>query len=83
MSNITSTESPAALKHCATIGIGAGRATAGQVPVLRDMLGINLGQMPKFVRSFMTDAPGVLPALQAYVQAVKDGSFPDDRLHAW
>ncbi|MDR6522903.1 3-methyl-2-oxobutanoate hydroxymethyltransferase [Variovorax paradoxus] len=71
------------LKHCATIGIGAGKATAGQVLVLHDMLGINLGKMPKFVRNFMADAPGVLPALKAYVQAVKDGSFPDDRLHAW
>jgi 3-methyl-2-oxobutanoate hydroxymethyltransferase len=71
------------LKHCATIGIGAGKGTAGQVLVLHDMLGINLGRMPKFVRNFMADAPGVLPALKAYVQAVKDGSFPDDRLHAW
>lgn len=71
------------LKHCATIGIGAGKGTAGQVLVLHDMLGINLGKMPKFVRNFMADAPGVLPALKAYVQAVKDGSFPDDRLHAW
>lgn len=71
------------LKHCATIGIGAGKATAGQVLVLHDMLGINLGKMPKFVRNFMADAPGVLPALKAYVQAVKDGSFPDDQLHAW
>lgn len=76
-------ELTAELNHCATIGIGAGRATAGQVLVLHDMLGINLGKMPKFVRNFMADAPGVLPALQAYVRAVKDGSFPDDRLHAW
>lgn len=76
-------ELTAELTHCATIGIGAGRATAGQVLVLHDMLGINLGKMPKFVRNFMADAPGVLPALQAYVRAVKDGSFPDDRLHAW
>ncbi|MBB1600703.1 3-methyl-2-oxobutanoate hydroxymethyltransferase [Variovorax sp. UMC13] len=77
------TELTAELKHCATIGIGAGQGTAGQVLVLHDMLGINLGKMPKFVRNFMADAPGVLPALQAYVRAVKDGSFPDDRLHAW
>jgi 3-methyl-2-oxobutanoate hydroxymethyltransferase len=76
-------ELTAGLQHCATIGIGAGKATAGQVLVLHDMLGINLGKMPKFVRNFMADAPGVLPALKAYVQAVKDGSFPDDRLHAW
>jgi 3-methyl-2-oxobutanoate hydroxymethyltransferase len=71
------------LAHCATIGIGAGRGTAGQVLVLHDMLGMNLGKMARFVRNFMADAPGVAPALAAYVQAVKDGSFPDDALHAW
>ena len=76
-------ELTAELTRCATIGIGAGKSTAGQVLVLHDMLGINLGKMPKFVRNFMADAPGVLPALQAYVRAVKDGSFPDDQRHAW
>jgi 3-methyl-2-oxobutanoate hydroxymethyltransferase len=76
-------ELTAELTRCATIGIGAGRGTAGQVLVLHDMLGINLGKMPKFVRNFMSDAPGVAQALAAYVRAVKDGSFPDDQLHAW
>ncbi|MEJ8847809.1 3-methyl-2-oxobutanoate hydroxymethyltransferase [Variovorax rhizosphaerae] len=71
------------LTGCATIGIGAGRSTAGQVLVLHDMLGINLGKMPKFVRNFTADGGGIAQALQAYVRAVKDGSFPDDRLHAW
>lgn len=71
------------LRHCATIGIGAGRGTAGQVLVLHDMLGVGLGKMPKFVRNFMADAPGIAQAMQAYVRAVKDGSFPDDQLHAW
>ncbi|MDM0072770.1 3-methyl-2-oxobutanoate hydroxymethyltransferase [Variovorax sp. J2P1-59] len=71
------------LTRCATIGIGAGRATAGQVLVLHDMLGINLGKMPKFVRNFMVGSDGIAQAMQAYVRAVKDGSFPDDALHAW
>jgi 3-methyl-2-oxobutanoate hydroxymethyltransferase len=71
------------LEHCATIGIGAGSGTAGQVLVLHDMLGINLGKMAKFVRNFMADAPGVPEALAAYVRAVKDGSFPQDAVHAW
>jgi 3-methyl-2-oxobutanoate hydroxymethyltransferase len=71
------------LARCPTIGIGAGRATAGQVLVLHDMLGIHLGRMPKFVRNFMADTPGIAQALAAYVRAVKDGSFPDDQLHAW
>ena len=72
-----------ALRHCATIGIGAGRGTAGQVLVLHDMLGIHLGRTPKFVRNFLDGAPGIAEALRAYVRAVKDGSFPDERLHAW
>jgi len=71
------------LTHCATIGIGAGKDTAGQVLVLHDMLGINLGKMPKFVRNFMTGAPSVKEAMQAYVAAVKNGSFPDNAQHAW
>ena len=71
------------LTRCPTIGIGAGSATAGQVLVLHDMLGMNLGRMPKFVRNFMIGAGSVRGAMQAYVQAVKDGSFPVDSAHAW
>ena len=73
----------AELPHCHTIGIGAGNGTAGQVLVLHDMLGMNLGKMPRFVRNFMHDAGSIKGAMQAYVQAVKDGSFPDNALHAW
>ncbi|MFV0679604.1 3-methyl-2-oxobutanoate hydroxymethyltransferase [Ottowia sp.] len=83
-----SAELTEALPRCATIGIGAGRGTAGQVLVLHDMLGVNLGKNPKFVRNFMADSGGgreggVKAAIEAYVRAVKDGSFPDDALHAW
>jgi len=72
-----------ALPHCHTIGIGAGNGTAGQVLVMHDMLGIHLGKNPKFVRNFMTDQSSVQEAMSAYVRAVKDGSFPDNTLHAW
>ena len=71
------------LKRCATIGIGAGRATSGQVLVMHDMLGINLGKNPRFVRNFMDGAGSVREAMAAYVRAVKDGSFPIDDIHAW
>jgi 3-methyl-2-oxobutanoate hydroxymethyltransferase len=71
------------LTQCATIGIGAGNGTAGQVLVLHDMLGMNLGKMPKFVRNFMQDAGSVRGAMEAYVAAVKNSSFPDNALHAW
>jgi 3-methyl-2-oxobutanoate hydroxymethyltransferase len=75
------------LTHCATIGIGAGKGTAGQVLVLHDMLGMNLGKMPKFVRNFMegpdNKTASVRGAMEAYVRAVKDGSFPVNATHAW
>ena len=71
------------LARCHTIGIGAGNGTAGQVLVMHDMLGINLGKNPKFVRNFMTGHASVQAAIAAYVAAVKDGSFPVNAEHAW
>lgn len=86
---ILSAELTTELTHCPTIGIGAGKGTSGQVLVLHDMLGLNLGKMPKFVRNFMAALPGtpgqhgIKEAMQAYVEAVKSGSFPDNSQHAW
>ena len=71
------------LTHCPTIGIGAGQGTSGQVLVLHDMLGMNLGKMPKFVHNFMAEAHSVRGAMEAYVKAVKSGSFPVNAIHAW
>jgi 3-methyl-2-oxobutanoate hydroxymethyltransferase len=71
------------LPHCHTIGIGAGSGTAGQVLVMHDMLGLNLGRMPRFVRDFMQGQPSIQAAMAAYVQAVKSGEFPNDAQHAW
>ena len=71
------------LTHCPTVGIGAGQGTSGQVLVLHDMLGMNLGKMPKFVHNFMAEAHSVRGAMEAYVQAVKNGSFPVNAIHAW
>ena len=71
------------LPTCHTIGIGAGNGTAGQVLVMPDMLGVNLGKTPKFVRNFLQGQNSVQEAFAAYVAAVKDGSFPDNTQHAW
>ncbi len=75
------------LTSCITIGIGAGKDCDGQVLVLHDMLGMNLGKMPRFVHNFMADARNSAHSIQeafaTYVAAVKDGSFPDNQLHAW
>ena len=59
-----------------TIGIGAGPGCSGQVLVLYDMLGIYPGKPMRFVRNFMTGTDSIEAAVAAYVQAVKDGSFP-------
>jgi len=60
------------------IGIGAGVHCDGQVLVLQDMLGITPGKRPRFTHDFLADACGVAKAVEAYVAAVKDGSFPSD-----
>jgi 3-methyl-2-oxobutanoate hydroxymethyltransferase len=59
-----------------TIGIGAGVDCSGQVLVLHDMLGIFPGKRPRFVKDFMQGQPSIFAAVEAYVRAVKDGSFP-------
>lgn len=59
-----------------TIGIGAGRDCSGQVLVLYDLLGIFPGRKAKFVRNFMDGAASIQQAVENYVRAVKDGSFP-------
>jgi 3-methyl-2-oxobutanoate hydroxymethyltransferase len=78
-----STQLTQQLPTCHTIGIGAGNGTAGQVLVMPDMLGVNLGKTPKFVRNFLQGQHSVQEAFAAYVAAVKDGSFPDNTQHAW
>jgi 3-methyl-2-oxobutanoate hydroxymethyltransferase len=59
-----------------TIGIGAGPDCSGQVLVLHDMLNVFPGRKARFVRNFMEGAGSIQEAVQAYVRAVKDGTFP-------
>ncbi|WP_149196483.1 3-methyl-2-oxobutanoate hydroxymethyltransferase [Luteimonas suaedae] len=62
-----------------TIGIGAGPGCDGQVLVLHDFLGLESGhRRPKFVKDFLADGGSVAGAVQAYVAAVRDGSFPGE-----
>jgi 3-methyl-2-oxobutanoate hydroxymethyltransferase len=58
------------------IGIGAGPDCDGQVLVLYDMLGITPGKRPSFSRDFLADNGSVAGAIKAFVDAVRDGSFP-------
>ncbi len=59
-----------------TIGIGAGADCSGQVLVMHDMLGVFPGHRPKFVKNFMDGQASIEGAVRAYVEAVKDRSFP-------
>ncbi len=59
-----------------TIGIGAGHYTDGQVLVLHDMIGLNLGHTPRFVKNFLIDGRNITEAFEAYVKEVKDMTFP-------
>lgn len=59
------------------IGIGAGPHTDGQILVLYDILDITMGRTPRFVKNFMAGHEAPLAALRAYVEAVKQGSYPE------
>ncbi|UOD31568.1 3-methyl-2-oxobutanoate hydroxymethyltransferase [Massilia violaceinigra] len=59
-----------------TIGIGAGPDCSGQVLVMHDMLGVFPGRKARFVKNFMDGQTSIDAAVSAYVNAVKDGSFP-------
>lgn len=61
-----------------TIGIGAGKYCDGQVLVMHDMLGINTGHVPKFVKQYANVAEVARKGISDYVKEVTEGSFPDD-----
>jgi 3-methyl-2-oxobutanoate hydroxymethyltransferase len=59
-----------------TIGIGAGPACDGQVLVLYDALGLNVGFEPKFLKRFAHLDVEVRRALSRYVDEVRAGTYP-------
>lgn len=59
-----------------TVGIGAGPHCAGQVLVMHDMLGVFPGHKPRFVKNFMEGQTSIQGGVEAFIAAVKDGSFP-------
>ena len=61
-----------------TIGIGAGGGTDGQVLVVHDMLGINSGFSPRFLRRYANLAEIMHNAIGRYVEDVKSGDFPSE-----
>jgi len=62
------------------VGIGAGSWTDGQILVWHDLLGLYPGKKAKFVKNFLKgNTNGVQGALQDYINAVKQGTFPDEQ----
>lgn len=59
-----------------TIGIGAGPGCDGQVLVLHDMLGLNEGFTPKFLKHYAELAGTVRDAAQSFADDVRAGRYP-------
>ncbi len=59
-----------------TIGIGAGPECDGQVLVLPDMLGLNEGFSPGFLKKYAELAAEVRKAVGEYVREVREGRYP-------
>ncbi|HEX7245415.1 MAG TPA: 3-methyl-2-oxobutanoate hydroxymethyltransferase [Solirubrobacterales bacterium] len=60
-----------------TIGIGAGPATAGQVLVFHDLLGITTGRMAKFVKQYADIHDQMVTGMNQYVAEVRSRHFPE------
>jgi 3-methyl-2-oxobutanoate hydroxymethyltransferase len=60
-----------------TIGIGAGVRCDGQVLVLHDMLGLNDGFTPKFLKRYSHMADEVRGAVRRFGDDVRAGAYPD------
>lgn len=60
-----------------TIGIGAGPHCDGQVLVLPDLLGLNDGFAPKFLKKYADLAGTVREAVGRYGDEVRSGAYPD------
>ena len=61
------------------IGIGAGGVVDGQVLVMHDMLGINQGFSPRFLRRYANLAEDITRAVQTYIEDVKTQDFPNEK----
>ena len=59
-----------------TIGIGSGPDCSGQILVLQDVLGLNKGFRPRFLRTYAEGADSFQRALTHYDLDVKGGKYP-------
>ena len=60
-------------------GIGAGGDVDGQVLVIQDMLGMNNGFRPRFLRRYADLYTVMTDAISHYVSDVKNCDFPNEK----
>jgi 3-methyl-2-oxobutanoate hydroxymethyltransferase len=61
-----------------TIGIGAGVETSGQVLVWHDLLGINEGRAPKFVKRYAAVATEIRRGVETFAAEVRAREYPGE-----
>ncbi len=61
------------------IGIGAGGGVDGQVLVMHDMLGLNEGFSPRFLRKYANLGDIMTDAVRHYIDDVKSSDFPNEK----
>lgn len=69
----------AATVRIPVIGIGAGGGVDGQVLVMHDMLGLNSGFSPRFLRRYANLGEQITDAVGHYIDDVKSGDFPSEQ----
>jgi 3-methyl-2-oxobutanoate hydroxymethyltransferase len=62
-----------------TVGIGAGPDCDAQVLVWQDMAGLRSGRMQRFVKQYANLAKIIGDAAAAYVEDVRNGTFPNEQ----
>ena len=67
----------ASLVSVPVIGIGAGGGVDGQILVFQDMMGMNHGFSPKFLRRYADLASAINAGVSRYVEDVKNSEFPN------
>jgi 3-methyl-2-oxobutanoate hydroxymethyltransferase len=65
--------------HIPIIGIGAGQHCDGQVLVIHDMLGLNKGFKPRFLRQYADLYTVMNDAIKHYIDDVKSEDFPNEK----
>jgi 3-methyl-2-oxobutanoate hydroxymethyltransferase len=59
-----------------TIGIGAGAGCDGQILVVNDLLGLNVGRPPRHAKNYADLKNTVVQAVSQYRDEVREGKFP-------